>query len=59
MVEIRDPPKWPSIVATSSTPGDGKYRAWTRAELSDANDGAMLNDQIIGIMLGFSPSWAC
>ena len=29
----------------------GAYRAWTRAELSKANEGALLKEQIIGLFL--------
>jgi putative ABC transport system permease protein len=33
---------------------NGAYRAWTKTELSDANEKQLLQEQIIGIMLGFS-----
>ena len=33
---------------------NGQYRAWTRAELSKANENAMLKQQIIGIILAFA-----
>ncbi len=32
----------------------GQYRAWTRAELSKANENAMLKQQVIGIILAFA-----
>jgi putative ABC transport system permease protein len=54
MVEIRDPARAEVVAAQLNKKGDGKFRAWTRQELADANSGAMLDDQIIGIMLGFS-----
>lgn len=54
MVEIRDPARAEIVAAQLNKKGDGKFRAWTRQELADANSGAMLEDQIIGIMLGFS-----
>jgi putative ABC transport system permease protein len=54
MVEIRDPARAEIVAAQLNKKGDGKFRAWTRQELADANSGAMLDDQIIGIMLGFS-----
>ena len=54
MVEIRDPARAEIVAAQLNKKADGKFRAWTRQELADANSGAMLEDQIIGIMLGFS-----
>ena len=54
MVEIRDPARAEIVAAQLNKKGDGKFRAWTRQELADANSSAMLDDQIIGIMLGFS-----
>ncbi|MET3664627.1 putative ABC transport system permease protein [Caulobacter sp. 1776] len=54
MVEIRDPSRAEIVAAQLNKKADGKFRAWTRQELADANSGAMLDDQIIGIMLGFS-----
>lgn len=54
MVQIRDPARAEIVAAQLNKKGDGKFRAWTRQELADANSGAMLDDQIIGIILGFS-----
>ncbi|PXA83788.1 ABC transporter permease [Caulobacter sp. D4A] len=54
MVQIRDPAHAEVVAAQLNKKADGKFRAWTRQELADANSGAMLEDQIIGIMLGFS-----
>ncbi|MBI1686065.1 ABC transporter permease [Caulobacter hibisci] len=54
MVSIRDPARAEIVAAQLNKKADGKFRAWTRQELADANSGAMLEDQIIGIMLGFS-----
>jgi putative ABC transport system permease protein len=54
MVQIRDPSRAEIVAAQLNKKGDGKFRAWTRQELADANSGAMLEDQIIGIILGFS-----
>lgn len=54
MVEIQDPSRAEIVAAQLNKKGDGKFRAWTRQELADANSGAMLDDQIIGIILGFS-----
>lgn len=54
MVQIRDPARAEIVAAQLNKKGDGKFRAWTRQELADANSGAMLDDQIIVIILGFS-----
>jgi putative ABC transport system permease protein len=54
MVEIKDPSRAEIVAAQLNKKADGKFRAWTRQELADANSGAMLDDQIIGIILGFS-----
>ncbi|KQZ18247.1 ABC transporter permease [Caulobacter sp. Root1472] len=54
MVQIRDPARAEIVAAQLNKKGDGKFRAWTRQELADANSGAMLGDQIIVIILGFS-----
>lgn len=54
MVKISDPSRAEVVAAQLNKKADGKFRAWTRQELADANSSAMLDDQIIGIMLGFS-----
>ena len=54
MVEIKDPARAEVVAAQLNKKADGKFRAWTRQELADANANAMLDDQIIGIILGFS-----
>jgi putative ABC transport system permease protein len=33
---------------------DGRFRAWTKAELAAANDSAMMKEQGIGVILGFA-----
>jgi len=54
MVRLKDPAR-AEIVRDqlNKTAGDA-YRAWTRQELADANQGAIMGEQIIGIFLGFS-----
>jgi len=54
MVQISNPDRAEIVAAQLNKKGDGKFRAWTRQELADANSGAMLGDQIIVIILGFS-----
>ncbi|PHY12842.1 permease [Caulobacter sp. B11] len=54
MVQIRDPARAEIVAAQLNKKGDGKFKAWTRQELADANASNMLDGQIISIMLGFS-----
>ena len=54
MVRLRDPAMAEPIRDQLNAQAKGAYRAWTREELSKANDGAMMKEQFIGIMLGFS-----
>ena len=54
MVKISDPSRAEIVAAQLNKKGEGKFRAWTRQELADANASSMLDDQIIGIILGFS-----
>src|SRR5579875_3027510 len=32
----------------------GQFRAWTKKELADANDKALMKEQIIGVMMNFT-----
>ncbi|OJU11228.1 MAG: permease [Caulobacterales bacterium 68-7] len=54
MVRLSNPGDAVRVRDELNAKSNGKYRAWTRAELSEANQGAMLKEQIIGVMLGFS-----
>ncbi len=54
MVKISDPSRADIVAAQLNKKADGKFRAWTRQALAEANSSSMLDDQIIGIMLGFS-----
>jgi putative ABC transport system permease protein len=54
MVQIRDPSRAVLVRDHLNAIGKGAYRAWTKSELSDANERELLHVQIIGIMLGFS-----
>lgn len=54
MVRIQDPARAQLVAAELNALGKGRWKAWTRAELSKANETAMFEEQIIGIMLGFS-----
>lgn len=54
LVRIRDPARAPQVVAQLNKTSGGIYRAWTREDLSKANEKALMGEQIIGIFLGFS-----
>ena len=54
MVRIRDPAKAELVRDQLNAASNGLYRAWTRAELSKANQGALMKEQIIGVFLTFS-----
>jgi putative ABC transport system permease protein len=54
MVQLRDPRRAEIVRDHLNAISKGAYRAWTKAELSAANDKEMMNNQIIGVMLGFS-----
>lgn len=54
MVKIRDPLQADRVRNELNAMAKGEYRAWTRAELAKANENSMFEEQIIGIMLGFS-----
>jgi putative ABC transport system permease protein len=54
MVRLRDPAKADLVRDQLNAASKGAYRAWTREELSKANEGALLKEQIIGLFLGFS-----
>jgi putative ABC transport system permease protein len=54
MVRLRDPSKAQQVVDQLNAGGGKLYKAWTRAALSKANEGALMKEQIIGIFLGFS-----
>ena len=52
-VRISDPQRAPVVRDQLNAMSHGEYRAWTRQELSAANDKAMMKEQLIGLMLGF------
>ncbi|MFT4253733.1 MAG: ABC transporter permease [Caulobacter sp.] len=51
VLRIKDPARAEIVRDQLNAVSDKAYRAWTRAELSEANDGAMMKESIIGIML--------
>jgi putative ABC transport system permease protein len=53
-VRLREPSQAEVVRDQLNAVAHGEYRAWTRKELSKANEAAMFKEQIIGVMLGFS-----
>ena len=54
MVKIRDPGQALAVRDDLNRLGKGQFRAWTREELAKANDKALMNEQIIGLMMNFT-----
>ncbi len=54
LVKIDDPSRAEVVVAQLNAKADGKYRAWTRQELADANSNAMFKESFISIILIFA-----
>jgi putative ABC transport system permease protein len=54
MVHIRDPKQADAVRDRLNAIGKDQFRAWTKSELSAANDASFIKQQFIGIILGFS-----
>lgn len=54
MVSLRDPARAEQVRDQLNAAAKGRYRAWTRPELAAANQGSLMQDQMIGVFLGFS-----
>jgi putative ABC transport system permease protein len=54
MVQLRHPEMAETVRDQLNAVSNGQYRAWTREELSKANESALLKEQIIGIILVFA-----
>ncbi|MEO8112939.1 MAG: ABC transporter permease, partial [Phenylobacterium sp.] len=54
MVRIKDPERALLVRDQLNASAKGTYRAWTRQELADANQGAIMGEQIIGLFISFS-----
>lgn len=54
MVQIKDPDRAVQVRDDLNAVAADRYRAWTRQDLAKANETALMQEQIIGIMLGFS-----
>jgi putative ABC transport system permease protein len=53
-VRIKDPAKAEQVRDQLNAVSEGRYRAWTRAELARANESALFEESAVGILLGFS-----
>ncbi|HWA62121.1 MAG TPA: ABC transporter permease [Caulobacteraceae bacterium] len=53
MVRIRDPARANQVRDELNAASNHTYRAWTRDELSKANENALMKEQIIGVMVVF------
>ena len=53
-VRLRDPARATIVRDQLNAMADGRFRAWTKQELSKANDQSIMKEQFIGVMLGFS-----
>lgn len=54
MVKLRDPSQAETVVAQLNALGNGQFKAWTRADLARANEGAMFESGILVVILGFA-----
>lgn len=54
MIRLWDPAKAEAVRDQLNAKADGAYKVWTRADLSKANEKALMKEQIIGVVLGFS-----
>lgn len=51
MVRLKDPARAEVVRDQMNNTSKKAYRAWTRAELAEANQGALMKEQIIGIFI--------
>ena len=54
MVRIKDPTRAAQVRDQLNSVANGAYKAWTKPDLAAANQKALMGEQIIGIVLGFS-----
>ena len=54
LVRIRDPKRVIEVRDQLNNMGKGQFRAWAKQELADANDKALMKEQIIGLMMNFT-----
>ncbi|WP_421937820.1 ABC transporter permease [Phenylobacterium sp.] len=51
MVRLKDPARAEVVRDQLNKSAKGAYRAWTRGELAEANQGALMKEQIIGLFI--------
>ena len=54
MVSVRDPKRAAAVRDQLNAMAHGAYRAWTLKEFNQANEQAVMSQQIVGLLLGFS-----
>jgi putative ABC transport system permease protein len=54
MVQIKDPKRAEAVRDQLNAMAHGAYRAWTLKEFNQANEQAVMGEQIVGLLLGFS-----
>jgi putative ABC transport system permease protein len=54
MVKIADPARAETVAAQLNILADGKFKAWTRSDLAEANEASMFKEQFISIILFFA-----
>ncbi|KPF78897.1 permease [Brevundimonas sp. AAP58] len=52
MIKVQNPAQSERVAEELNASGDGRWRAWTRQELADANQNAMFEEGILVIILG-------
>lgn len=53
MIKLRDPAAASVVRDQLNAAANGAYRAWTKPELSKANQTSLMKDQTVGVVLGF------
>jgi len=54
MVRLKDPARAAIVRDQLNASAKKTYRAWTRSELAQANEGALMKEQIIGLFISFT-----
>jgi putative ABC transport system permease protein len=54
MVSLKDPKRAAIVRDQLNAEAHGAYRAWTLKDFNQANEAAIMNEQIIGLLLGFA-----
>jgi putative ABC transport system permease protein len=54
MVSLKNPRRAPIVRDELNATAHGAYKAWTLKEFNQANEAAVMSEQIIGLLLGFA-----